>query len=131
MHRWVDRDVIERAYAGIDQGLDPADVIDDEAHAGVYKHPAVGAALGGLLAHTMFPGGGVPAKALGALVGGGAGALYHDFTAPMRQQDSAEALEGVMRDGSAQAPAAPTRKSVHHSASASTPMLVSSGGGEM
>lgn len=123
MHRWVDRGLIERAHEALDAGLDPADVIDMERSRGTVKHPLTGAAVGGALAH--FGLGGNPlTTALGTALGAGAGAVYNQFTAPIRETDAYEALNGVSRERSR----FPISSQAAQTANESTPMVVSGGG---
>ncbi|MBA2708688.1 MAG: hypothetical protein H0U59_12860 [Gemmatimonadaceae bacterium] len=118
MHRWIPRDTIEQAYEGVDSGLDDTALLQAAAESGGLVHPAVGAGIGAALAHFGLDKSNRTAKALGALVGGGAGALYNSMTRGQRQDDMGEALRGVHHE----------KRKTHNSANESTPMVVSTGG---
>jgi hypothetical protein len=95
MHRFVSPDVINQAYEGIDQGHDPQAILDTAKDTGSLLHPGVGAALGAYGVHRFLPSGGLPGMALGALAGGGLGAIYNAATAGDRIRDMSEALRGI------------------------------------
>lgn len=127
MNRWVPRSTIEQAYQGLDQGLDQQALMEQAAASGNLQHPAVGAGLAAALAHFGLPGMPSPSlpgssKALAALAGGGAGALYNRLTAGNRAEDMAEAVKGVELERN--------KNPKHHTAREATPMVVSPAGGD-
>lgn len=127
MNRWVPRSTIERAYQGLDQGLDQQALLEQAADSGNIQHPAVAAGLAAALAHFGLPGmpsPGLPAsaKAMAALAGGGAGALYNRLTAGNRTEDMSEAIKGVELERE--------KNPKHHTAREATPMVVSPAGGD-
>jgi len=123
MHRWVPRRVIERAYEGLDDGLDSADVIDDEQRRGTLVYPALGAGAAAAASHfgLNLPG---TATGLAALLGAGAGATFHDATGGNRARDAREALHGVLHERGREFP---VRGQRHVTASAPRPALISTG----
>ena len=124
MHRWVPRDVIEKAYEGLDQGLDPQAILEESADEGRFTQPLLGAGAGAAAMHFGLPKSGIAGKGLGALLGGGVGAIFNQATSPHRQRDMGEALSGVLKEqGIIQGQNAET-------ASEPAPMLVARGGNE-
>ena len=127
MHKWVPRDVIEKAHEGLDQGMDPQALLEQSADEGQYLDPLLGAGTGAAAMHFGLPDSGIAGKGLGALLGGGLGAILHQISSQHRQRDMGEALEGVLREraheGIIEGQGATT-------ASEPAPMLVSRGGGE-
>jgi hypothetical protein len=125
MHRWVPRNLIERVHEDLDQGLDPADVLESERGRGSLLSPAMGGAAGAALAHFGLGGrGGAAAAGLGALLGAGAGSTVNDLSASNREDNALEALRGVLRER-ASVPA--IRGQQHSTASSPPPLLVSVG----
>lgn len=94
MNRWVPRETLEHAYQGLDDGLDAQALQELAAEQGSVTHPAIGAGIGAALAHFGLSKS-LGSAALGALAGGGAGALYNKHTAGQRQSDMREAVKGV------------------------------------
>jgi hypothetical protein len=95
MSRWVDRDVLERAMQGTDQGLDAQALVDQEMHRGNLMHPLMGAAAAAALTKYKLPGAGNVGALLAALTGAGAGSVYNHVTADSRGKDMMEALRGT------------------------------------
>jgi hypothetical protein len=127
MHKWVPRDVIERAYEGLDKGLDPQAILENSADEGRFLDPAIGAGAGAAAMHFGLPKSGIAGTGLGALLGGGVGALYNQATAPRRTRDMTEALSGVVRERAADRP---LQDQGTETASEPSPMLVARGGSE-
>jgi hypothetical protein len=126
MNRWVPRSTIEDAYQGLQQGLDERALREQAAESGNLMHPAVGAGLATALAHFGLPGNqvlpGLPGstKALAALGGAGAGALYNRLTGPRRADEMSEAIKGVQLEQQ--------RHPRHVTSREATPMVVSPAG---
>ena len=120
MNRWVPRQLLENAYAQTDAGFDDKAIEQMAAESGNVEYPMVGAGLGALLAHFGLSKS-LGAAGLGALVGGGAGALYNTATRDQRVGDMHEALKGV--HGERQRMGQP-------SANEAVPMVVSAAGGD-
>lgn len=127
MHKWVPRDVIEKAYAGLDAGLDPQAIMEGAADEGRFLSPLLGAGAGAAAMRFGMPRSGPAGLGLGALLGAGAGALYNQATSPGRERDMQEALSGVLREQEADKPFA---HQTSETASESSPMLVARGGSE-
>jgi hypothetical protein len=122
MNKWVDRDIIERAYEALDAGLDPQAIMERESERGNLKHPAIGGGMAAALAHFNLPKAS-PSSTLVAGAGGAAlGALYNRFTAKNRASDAAEALKGIARERG------PIRGQDRMTASENTPMIVARSG---
>lgn len=125
MPRWTSRGTIERAFEGVDTGLDDQAIEDAEIHRGRATHPAIGAAVAAALGHfglKLPPSG----TAIAAALGGGAGAMYNDATRQTRGRDMAAALQGVRGERSR----FPIRGQARATASESTPLTIQSGGAE-
>lgn len=127
MHKWVDRGVIERAHKGLDQGLSLEDVVDQERDRGRFTDPLLGAAAGAAFSHFGLKGN-AGMSLLGAGLGAGAGALAHQQTGSVRANNMEEALQGVVRE---RAHEFPVRGQHRATATAATPLLISTGGGSL
>lgn len=126
MHRWVPREYIERAYEGLEQGLDAEAILERENARGTLSGPLAGAGAGAALAHFGLPSSGGTGAALGALGGAGLGALLNRMTSGQRRQYMAEALHGVAHEQQAL-----SGRSHEHTANEPRPLLMArSGGGE-
>lgn len=141
MQRWVDRDMIQRAYAGLSDGISPDELVADEGARGSVLYPAAGAGAAALAANSMGADLAQLAPSLGkhgplaavlasALAGGVAGGVYQHASAPKRERDMREAIVGAQRD-MAQYPrhpghAIPQNQKEQGSASAEVPTLLSS-----
>lgn len=96
MSRWVDRDAIERAYAGVTSGTPEEMILQQAETENQLRDPAIGAVAGAALGAWRAKN---PAHALlGGVLGGAAGSLYNSMTANSRVQDTQEALKGVRRE---------------------------------
>jgi len=125
MRRFVPRSTFERAYEGLDQGLDPQALLELEQNQGTVHHPLMGLLAGSFAGHKLFPKGGIPATVLGGLAGGGAGALYNAATADSRVADMHEAIRGVLSEQNRMQSAVTGQQAT--TANESTPLLVSRG----
>lgn len=135
MRRWVDRDVLQRVFAGLEGGAPPEVLVEAEAARGNVAYPAAGAAIAALSARDLaarvpqIAAHGPLASALvAALAGGVAGGAYHYGTRGKRQDDAREAIHGA-RQEIAKFPrpkdhAIPTGQTDQGTASASTPTLL-------
>lgn len=119
MNRWVPRRLIERAYQGLEGGLDEQALLDEAANRGHLAQPMAGAALAAALAHKLSPASHPGLKAMAGLAGGGLGALSNQAGQERRVEDMRQAIRGVTREMQRQ-----------ESAREATPMVVSSTAGE-
>lgn len=124
MDRWVNQDVIERAFKGTSEGLDAQALMDLEAQRGSLLHPLLGGGAAAALSKYKVPSAGNLGAALAGLLGAGAGAFYNQVTSDNRREDMSEALRGVYGERGF-----PVRGQAHSTATESQPMLVSRGGG--
>jgi hypothetical protein len=129
MSHWVDRDMLERAGEGYDQGLDGQAIADMEARRGGLTHPLAGAVLGALLSHSLTPKAPNSSKALGALFGAGAGAMLHQSTEDHRRRDAHEAFNGVHNERQKTRPASAIGGQPSTTANESRPLALNPGQG--
>ncbi len=133
MRRWVDRGILEQAYAGLDAGRDPQDLIDEAESSGAVLQPLTGALVGGLGSRALS--GALGHKApltdslVAALAGGVAGSAYHALKARKRREDMQEAIIGAQGDIQRNPRPVSALPSVNSrsTAAASTPMLLGTG----
>jgi len=92
MHRWVPRETIEDVYRQLDMGVDPSEVKDSSTPwKSMGKGTAVGATAGAVM-------GRLPGAVLGGAIGAGGGLLAHFAGRKSRDQDTQEALHGVLAE---------------------------------
>jgi hypothetical protein len=120
MNRWVPRHVLEKAFQGVSEGFDDQALQEEAREDGRYSQPAVGAAVGAILAHHGL-GASPLGSALGGLAGAGAGAYLHERGAPGRVANMREALKGVHRE----------REHTQESAREAVPMVIAASNGEV
>jgi hypothetical protein len=126
MEHWVPRDMIERGFTGVRNGLDDQAIIDMEGGQNNLRDPALGALVGAVLAHYGAPNGGAVAKGLGATLGAGIGSMYNDVSRPQRQDQMQHALQGIHEEHSKRKNSFPVSRQTTSSASAAAPMLIAS-----
>ena len=125
MNRWTSRGTIERAFDGVDDGLDDQAMQDLEADQGSVASPLLGAGLAAALAHFGLK---APPNTTGlaALAGAGAGHAYHSATEGNRRKDMGEAAKGARMERGR----FPIRGQSRTTSSENTPLVIQGGGAE-
>ena len=132
MRRWASREAIERAFKGLEAGDDPQQMEDEAASAGVLSAPLFGALSGGALgmgaAKVLKAKSPLTHALVGALLGGVGGAAKHYQGRESTREDFREALHGARTEMAAHPRTAlPSSRSDQSTATASTPLLLSTG----
>lgn len=102
MSKWVPRSTVEDAFQGLERGYDERALLEQAADKGSLRDPALGAAIGAGASHYFYPGAHPHFKALAALLGAGAGAVYNQFTTPDRVENMRQAIRGVSQERAGQ-----------------------------
>ena len=125
MGAWAPRDTVERAFAGVDAGLDDQAIQNMEEDKGSVSTPVITAAAAAALAHFGLK---LPAVSTGLVGLGGAaiGNAYHNMTSGKRHRTMAQALAGVHNERSR----FPVKGQSRTTASENTPLVIQSGGAE-